>query len=97
VRGHPPPDAARGLIGLRAERARIKLCIAGGASVLAGQDPFKIGERNTKATMGFITQNHLNVVHADTGGTISRTVHLELSTGTLSLQTPLAKQKIALN
>ena len=47
--------------------------------------------------MDFIAQNQLSLSHADTGGTISRTVHLELSTGTVNLQTPLAKSKIALN
>jgi chemotaxis protein CheD len=91
------PMFFKALLGLRAERARIRLCIAGGASVLSGQDPFKIGERNTRATMGFIQQNALNVAHSDTGGTISRTVHLELSTGTVNLLTPLAKSKITLN
>jgi chemotaxis protein CheD len=91
------PMFFKALIGLRAERSRLRLCIAGGASVLAGQDPFKIGERNTRATMDFIKQNQLSVAHSDTGGTISRTVHLELSTGTVNLHTPLAKCKIALN
>ena len=87
----------KALLGLRAERDRIRLCIAGGASVLSGLDPFKIGERNTCATMGFIRQNALNVAHADTGGTISRTVHLELATGIVNLLTPMAKSKITLN
>ena len=91
------PMFFKALLGLRAERTRIKLCIAGGASVLSGQDPFKIGERNTRATMDFITKNVLNLSHSDTGGTISRTVHLELSTGTVNLLTPLAKTKINLN
>ena len=91
------PMFFKALIGLRAERSRIRLCIAGGASVLAGQDPFKIGERNTRATMDFIKQNLLNICHSDTGGTISRTVHLELSTGTVNLHTAAAKCKIALN
>ncbi|HWA26053.1 MAG TPA: chemotaxis protein CheD [Lacunisphaera sp.] len=90
------PMFFKALIGLRAERARLRLCIAGGASVLSGQDPFKIGERNTKATIGFVTQNALHVAHADTGGTISRTVHLELGTGTVSLQTPTGKSRLVL-
>ena len=91
------PMFFKALLGLRAERARIRLCIAGGASVLSGQDPFKIGERNTRATMDFIKRNQLNIAHAETGGTISRTIHLELSTGIVNLHTAAAKSKIALN
>lgn len=90
------PMFFKALVGLRAERHRLRLSIAGGASVIAGQDPFKIGERNTRATMDFIRKNVLNVSHSDTGGCISRTVHLELSSGTVSLITPTAKSKVAL-
>jgi chemotaxis protein CheD len=91
------PMFFKALLGLRAERSRLRLCIAGGASVLSGHDPFRIGERNTRATMDFIEQNALSLSHSDTGGTISRTVHLELSTGTCNLHTSSAKSKIALN
>ena len=90
------PMFFKALLGLRAERTRLKLCIAGGASVLSGQDPFKIGERNTRATMDFITKNVLNLAHSDTGGTISRTVHLELSTGNVNMITPNAKSQVLL-
>lgn len=90
------PMFFKALIGLKAERARLKLCIAGGASVLAGQDPFKIGERNTRATMDFITQNCLKVVQTDTGANFNRTVHLELSTGKATLVTPSGKSLVEL-
>jgi chemotaxis protein CheD len=90
------PMFFKALIGLKAERARLKLFIAGGASVIAGQDPFKIGERNIQATMAFINANALRVVHTDTGGNFNRTVHLELSTGNVNLVTPSCKIQIAL-
>lgn len=86
----------KALIGLKAERPRLKLFVTGGASVIAGQDPFKIGERNTRVTMDFIAQNRLNVVHSETGGSINRTVHLELSTGTVNLITPAGKSQVHL-
>jgi chemotaxis protein CheD len=86
----------KALMGLKAERARLKLFVAGGASVIAGQDPFKIGERNTRFTMDFITQNRLNIVRADTGGTVNRTVHLELSTGSVNVISPSGKTAVAL-
>lgn len=86
----------KALIGLKAERPRLKLFVAGGASVIAGQDPFKIGERNTRFTMEFIAQNRLNVVKTDTGGAINRTVHLDLSTGNVNLISPAGKSVVAL-
>ncbi len=86
----------KALLGLKAERHRLKLFVTGGASVLAGQDPFKIGERNIRVTMDFIANNRLNVVHAETGGTINRTVHLELGTGIANLISPAGKSQVPL-
>jgi chemotaxis protein CheD len=86
----------KALLGLKAERARLRLFIAGGASVIAGQDPFKIGERNTRATMDFITANALRVLQTDIGGNFNRTVHLELNTGGVNLVTPHGKSQVAL-
>ena len=86
----------KALMGLKAERARLKLFVAGGASVLAGQDPFKIGERNTRFTLDFIAQNRLSLVKTETGGTVNRTVHLELNTGNVSLISPAGKTTLSL-
>jgi chemotaxis protein CheD len=86
----------KALMGLKAERAHLKLFVAGGASVLAGHDPFKIGERNTRFTMDFIAQNRLNLIKTETGGTVNRTVHLELSTGNVSLISPAGKTALSL-
>ncbi len=86
----------KALLGLKAERPRLNLFVAGGASVIAGQDPFRIGERNVRATMDFVAANGLRVVHRDTGGNFNRTVHLELGTGNVSLVTPSGKTQVAL-
>jgi len=86
----------KAMIGLRAERSKLRLFLAGGASVMGGQDPFKIGERNTKATTDFIRQNALHVVQTEVGGSISRTVHLELSTGIATMLTPTGKTQVPL-
>lgn len=86
----------KALIGLKAERSRLRLFVAGGASVIAGQDPFRIGERNTRITMDFIAANALRVVQTDTGGSFNRTVHLELGTGNTTLVTPHGKSQLSL-
>lgn len=90
------PMFFKALLGLKAERSRLKLFVAGGASVIAGQDPFKIGERNTRATMDFINANALRVVQTDIGANFNRTVHLELSSGGVTLVTPNGKSQMAL-
>jgi len=81
---------------LKAERSHLRLYVAGGASVISGNDPFKIGERNARATADFLAKNGFSVMKAQTGGTINRTVHLEMSTGIVTLKTPTENTKIPL-
>jgi len=90
------PLFCRALAGLKAERGRLRLFVAGGASVIAGSDPFKIGERNTQVTVQFLSQQGLRVVCRNTGGAFNRTVHLEVSTGLVTLKTPTATTTIAI-
>lgn len=82
------PAFFKALTGLRAERSRLRLFVAGGASVIAGSDPFRIGERNTRVTMDYLSKQGYSVRRTDTGGNINRTVHLEVNTGMMQLKTP---------
>jgi chemotaxis protein CheD len=84
------------LVGVRADLSRLRLYVAGGASVIAGNDPFRIGERNTRVTLDYLAKHGLAVRRADTGGSINRTVHLEVGTGTVSLKTPTETSQLAL-
>lgn len=86
----------RALSGLRAERARLKLFVAGGASVISGNDPFRIGERNARVTLDFLAKHGYHVCHTATGGTINRTLHLEMSTGSVTLKTPTENGQLSL-
>ena len=78
----------RSLAGMKAERSRLRLFVTGGACVLASHDAFRIGERNTKATMDFLATNGFPVRQTVTGGTTNRTVHLQISDGAMILKTP---------
>lgn len=82
------PAFFKALAGLRAERSRLRLCVAGGASVIAGTDPFRIGERNTRVTLDYLSQQGYVVRRTEVGGNINRTLHLEVSTGAVTLKTP---------
>jgi len=90
------PALFRALTGIKAERSRLRLFVAGGASVLTGNDNFKIGERNIRATQLWLSQHGYGVRGSAVGGTISRTVHLDIGTGSISLKTPMATELFSL-
>jgi chemotaxis protein CheD len=64
--------------------------------MLGGQDPFKIGERNSSVAYEYITKYNLTLRHRETGGSINRTVHLEIGNGSTNLKTPLANSLLSL-
>jgi chemotaxis protein CheD len=84
------------LRGMRAELPRIQLFIAGGACVLAGNDSFQIGARNLQATDAILSQMGLIHDRGSTGGTINRTIHLEVGSGEVTLKTPAANEVFTL-
>lgn len=86
----------RALNGLKADRSRLRIFVTGGACVLNSQDNFKIGERNTKATLDFLSVNGFRPRQIVTGGTTNRTVHLSISTGDMTLKTPEANNAFSL-
>ncbi len=90
------PRLLEELAGLRVDPRRLRLFLAGGAAVLQGTDPFKIGARNVQVTLELVRRNGLDVAASDLGGTVNRTLHLEVGTGMLTLKRPDATSTIAL-
>ena len=90
------PLMFRNLMGLRAERKRMKAFVAGGASVISGSDMFKIGERNIAAVKKVVNTLGIPVIKADLGGVNNRTVHLNIATGEVELKTPIGNSKFSL-
>jgi len=76
------------LAGLGAERTRLQLLVAGGAHMLTGQDPFRIGESNWRATNDYLRDQGYGVQHIEVGGTLNRSVTLELGTGKVTIRMP---------
>ncbi len=62
--------------------------IAGGANVMRTGNVFDIGQRNIKAVKTELRQHGLAPVAAEVGGSISRTVSIEVDTGTVILNSP---------
>lgn len=90
------PLLFRAMAGLKVERHRVRVFVAGGAGMLSGSDPFKIGERNASTTFEILKNNGLSVSYREVGGSINRTVHLDISTGAVSMKTPLGNSQFSL-
>jgi chemotaxis protein CheD len=90
------PLLFRSLIGLKADPSRLRIFLAGGASVLCDSDTFRIGERNIRATSDYLAKGGYLVRHSSLGGTINRTVHLNVGNGDITLKTPIANDTLSL-
>ncbi len=84
------PLLFRSLVGLKSDPARTSVLIVGGASVLCANDTFRIGERNILATEEHLARAGYRITRSAVGGSINRTVHLEIGTGNITLKTPVA-------
>lgn len=90
------PLLMKAMLGMKAHPQRLRFFVAGGAGMLSGHDPFKIGDRNAEVTFEYLAKNGLSVRHRETGGSINRTVHLEIGTGSTNLKSPLANSQFSL-
>lgn len=82
------PLLFRSLVGLKADRARLQLVLAGGASVLTATDNFRIGERNISTVKGWLTRNGFYAKHTSLAGTTNRTLHLNVGDGSIKMKSP---------
>jgi chemotaxis protein CheD len=90
------PGLVRGFQGVKGDIKRAKFFVAGGASVLNGTDPFKIGERNIKVLEDWFRANGLRPTFHDVGGTYNRTISIEIKNGQISMKTPNGTQQYSL-
>jgi chemotaxis protein CheD len=90
------PVLFRAFLGVKGDVTRAKFFVAGGASVLNGTDPFKIGERNIKAMEDWFRANGMRPSIHDVGGTYNRTISIEVKTGAISMKTPTGIQQFSL-
>ncbi len=70
-------------------RKHLEIKLAGGASVMDRNQFFNIGEKNIIASRAALRKEGLFPFMEDVGGEISRTVTLDINTGTLLLFNPL--------
>jgi chemotaxis protein CheD len=73
---------------LGAERHRLRVYIAGGASVVDDRGLFNVGQRNHAAIRKLLWKAGILLHGEDVGGTHSRTARLETSSGRFVISTP---------
>jgi chemotaxis protein CheD len=71
---------------LGAVKSRLDVAVLGGAQVMDTSETFNIGKRNHLALRKIFWKAGVLVRHEDVGGTLSRTVRLEIASGRVVLR-----------
>ena len=75
------------LLSMGAHKSRIEIKLAGGAQKTGAQkDSFNIGKRNFAAIRQTLWKKGLFIKEQDVGGTIPRTVYLNIADGTFTIK-----------
>jgi chemotaxis protein CheD len=80
------PFLLRALEQLRAQRARMRVALAGAAQILDDGGFFGIGTKNYQRCEEMLRQERLPIHAKDVGGTVSRTIHLNVGNGEVRLK-----------
>jgi chemotaxis protein CheD len=71
---------------LGADKKRMVVRVAGGASILDASNFFRIGQKNIMAMRKIFWNNNVLIDAEDTGKNFNRTVRIELATGKVSIK-----------
>jgi chemotaxis protein CheD len=72
---------------LGAKKNRLKVIVAGGAQILDQKGLFNIGQRNHELLRKIFWKNNVMIDFEDVGGTVNRTLKLEVKSGDAWLKT----------
>jgi chemotaxis protein CheD len=78
---------------LGAEKKRIIVKVAGGASILDDTNFFRIGQKNITALRKIFWKNNVMIEAEDTGSNYNRTVRLDLSNGKFLIKSSMGMMK----
>lgn len=82
------PRLFQAVYNLGADRRRVVVKVAGGAQLLDPQRIFNIGERNAQVFKELLARHGYTIHACDVGGPASRTLRLDLTTGSVSIKSP---------
>lgn len=71
---------------LGAAKSRIVLKVAGASCILDEKGTFKIGDRNYAVLRKILWKNNVLIAAEDVGGTIPRTMELDMATGQVTIK-----------
>ena len=74
------------LFDMGAQRKTLVAKVAGGAQIMDDKGVFNIGERNNTVVRKMLWKNNILISGEDTGGSIPRTISLDLATGKTTLK-----------
>jgi chemotaxis protein CheD len=80
------PLLFRGAYAAGARKERIIVKVAGGAAIHESNDRFQIGKRNMIKLRELLWRNGVLIKAADVGGTVSRTMRLDVDSGAVLLK-----------
>jgi len=75
-------------------RAGLSAKLAGGAAICPNDSYFQMGQRNIKTVEHLLRQYQIPLMGSDTGGTTSRTVTVEVATGTVVVRYAPARKEV---
>ena len=87
------PSLFKACYSLGAEKRRMIVRVAGGASILDDTNFFRIGQKNTMAMRKIFWKNNVMITSEDTGANHNRTVRLEMITGKTFVRTSGGEMK----
>jgi chemotaxis protein CheD len=71
-----------------AQKARLRVCAAGGAQIIDDSGVFNIGQHNCVALRRILWRAGVMLTREDTGGSDARTMRLEVASGRVFLRSP---------
>jgi chemotaxis protein CheD len=82
------PSFFRNAYQLGAEKRRLEVNVVGGAQIMDDSGYFNIGKRNYMTLRKIFWANNVLIHAENVGGTINRTIRLEVGTGKVWIKTP---------
>ena len=87
------PSLFKACYSLGADKRRMIVKVAGGASILDDTNFFRIGQKNIMAMRKIFWKNNVMITTEDTGANHNRTVRLEMATGKTFVRTSGGEMK----
>jgi chemotaxis protein CheD len=91
------PAFFKAAYALGLKKSRVKVAVAGGGMILDDSGRFNIGKRNYTTLRNLFWKNNVLIDAEDVGGSDSRTVYLDMATGTVKVRYGNRTEKLLLN